>query len=166
MANIFMSHSSKDKEFARKLKKDLIELGHEVWLDEGEIHVGESISLEIQEGINKADYFVLILTPDSIISKWVSLEWDAALQREIKENRTIILPVLLKECEIPLLLQNKLYADFSENYAVGLVKLVKGIANSGFNDENEDDEDIEDQEIYVGFAPSIFRNRYDKFRKF
>jgi hypothetical protein len=37
MAKIFISHSSKDKEFVRQLKKDLEEFGHEIWLDEREI---------------------------------------------------------------------------------------------------------------------------------
>lgn len=134
MVNIFISHSSKDKEFVRRLKRDLEELGHEIWLDEGEIGTGDSISKEIEEGISKMDFLILVLTPDSISSKWVELEWRAALLREIDENKKIILPIYLKSCNVPLLLKERLYADFSKGYDTGLVKLMKNIHNPNSED--------------------------------
>jgi len=138
MAFIFISHSSKDKEFIRKLKRDLESLGHEIWLDEGKIRTGESIPSEIQDGISEADHLILVLSPDSMSSKWVDLEWKAALSREVEEEKKIVIPVYLKSCEVPLLLKERLYVDFREEYAIGLVKLTQSIDRSDSKNFNRD----------------------------
>ena len=50
---IFLSHSSKDKEFVRKLADDLKTYGLSVWFDEWEIKVGDSITNKISQGIDE-----------------------------------------------------------------------------------------------------------------
>jgi hypothetical protein len=45
MSSIFLSHAFEDKQFARKLAKDLRQAGHIVWIDEAEIKVGDSSDL-------------------------------------------------------------------------------------------------------------------------
>lgn len=137
MAKIFISHSSNDKPFIRKLKGDLEELGHEIWMDESEIKIGRSIPSKIQDGISNADYLILVLTPSSMSSKWVDKEWKAAHSLEIEEDRTIILPIYLEKCNIPLLLKDRLYSDFRESYSIGLVKLINSIDNPDII-QNED----------------------------
>ncbi len=129
MAKIFISHSSTDKEFIRKLKKDLEKFGHEIWLDEHEINIGDSISSEIEEGLSNANLLILVLTPDSVSSNWVGLEWRFALSREIEEDKKIIIPIYLKSCEIPIFLKERLYVDFRIDYPVGFAKLVQKIDN-------------------------------------
>ena len=57
MAKIFISHSSHDKGFVRKLAKDLKSIGYEPWLDEWEIKVGDCIVSKVEHGIADADYF-------------------------------------------------------------------------------------------------------------
>lgn len=41
MASIFLSHSSKDNHFARKLAHDLTTYGVTVWLDKARMKVGD-----------------------------------------------------------------------------------------------------------------------------
>jgi TIR domain len=71
IVEVFLSHSSKDKPFVRDLA-DALEAGGEikVWLDEREIDYGENIVLKIADGLD-ADFILLILSPDSVDSKWV-----------------------------------------------------------------------------------------------
>ena len=45
--------------------------------------------------------------------------------RELTERRVIVLPILLEECEIPVLLREKKYADFSRNYRDGFNSLLE-----------------------------------------
>jgi TIR domain len=66
---LFMSHSSKDKWFVRKVADDLRNLGHIVWLDEHSIKVGQSIPQAIQKGINESDYVIIFLSQNSVFSK-------------------------------------------------------------------------------------------------
>jgi hypothetical protein len=78
MVGVFLSHSSKDKPFVRDLANAL-EAGGEikVWLDEREIDYGENIVLKIADGLD-ADFVLLILSPNSVDSKWVKEEWSDA----------------------------------------------------------------------------------------
>jgi len=127
MANIFISYSSEDEKFARKLAEDLIKLGHEPWFDKWEIKVGECIQSKIEHGVSEADYVIIILSPSSVESTWVEKEWKIKYWDEIERNETLVLPVLIENCEIPSLLKIKKYADFRTNYPIGLVDLASSI---------------------------------------
>lgn len=128
MAKIYISHSSKDKDFARQLASDLSDLGYEPWLDEWEIKVGECIVTRIGDGIAEADYVVIVLSPSSVKSGWVEREWKAKYWDEIEQNKTFVLPTLIENCEIQQLLKTKKYADFRKKYSVGLVQLMSSIS--------------------------------------
>ena len=135
MAKIFISHSSKDKEFVMELANDLRELGHKPWLDEWEIKVGECIVTKIEEGVSKSDYVTIVLTPASVFSGWVEKEWKTAYWSEIEKNKIIVLPLLLKDCEIPPLLKTKKYADFRKRYSVGFAQLTQSIVPADFEED-------------------------------
>lgn len=126
-AKIFISHSSKDKEFVRNLAEDLNALGHTPWLDEHSIRVGDCIVSKVEEGVTAADYVVVALSPNSVNSGWVEREWKTKYWDEVSARRTYVLPVLLADCEIPIFLKTKKYADFRKNYAVGLAQLSTAI---------------------------------------
>jgi hypothetical protein len=57
-------------------------------------------------------------------SSWVEREWQAKYWKEIHENKVMIIPVLLEDCNIPILLQTKKYADFRTDYRDGLETLL------------------------------------------
>jgi hypothetical protein len=128
MSKIFMSHSSQDKDFVRRLSVDLKTSGHEPWLDEWEIKVGECIVSKISEGIQDADYAVLVLTPESVASGWVDREWKTMYWSEIQKANLKVLPILLRKCQIPTLLQTKRYADFTTRYEIGFSQLLDTIS--------------------------------------
>ncbi len=130
---IFISHSSKDKDFARKLSDDFLQMGYEPWLDEWEIKVGECIVKKIETGITDADFVVIILSNHSVSSEWVSAEWKTKYWDEIDSTSTLVLPVLIEQCEIPALLKTKKYADFTKSYAVAFEALVSAIKTSKSN---------------------------------
>lgn len=124
-----MSHDSKDKRFVRRLSKDLRAFGHEPWLDEWEIKVGECVTSKIGEAINVSDYVIVVLTPDSVASGWVDREWKTLYWSEIQEADIKVLPVLLRKCDIPPLLRSKKYADFTSEYEVGLRQLIESLSS-------------------------------------
>lgn len=124
MISIFLCHSSKDKGFARRLSEDLKNNGIKVWIDEAEIKVGDSLIEKIEEGIEELQYLGIILSPNSSGSSWVKKELNVAMLREIKAKRVKVLPILYKECKIPIFLEEKKYADFTKNYQEGLTELL------------------------------------------
>ena len=128
MAKVFISHSSADKPFVRDLARDLIALGHEPWLDEWEIKVGDCIVSKIESGVANSDYVVIVLSGRSVASGWVDREWKTKYWDEIEQERTMVLPVLIEDCDLPGLLKTKKYADFRNNYSAGFVSLTGAIS--------------------------------------
>lgn len=114
MSTIFLSHTHVDKPFARKLGNDLRKVGHAVWIDEAEINIGDSLIEKIRLGLDEVDYVAAILSNASIASKWVTRELDIASNREIEENRVVVLPLLIEKVELPGFLKGKLYGNFTE----------------------------------------------------
>ena len=124
---VFISHSSKDKNFVRKLAADLVENGVQVWLDEQRILVGDSISEKIAQGIAESDFFLVVISQNSVESAWVQKELSGAIVREIERRRVTVMPVKLDDAEIPTSIRDKKYADFSGSYATALNELLQAI---------------------------------------
>lgn len=123
MAKVFISYCSEDRKFIRKIANDLRQLGHQIWLDEWEILVGQQIVSKIQKGIEDADFVAVALSRKSIQSGWVEREWQSKYWEEIQQKRISVLPLLIEDCNIPLLLKPKKYADFRQRYIKGIVDL-------------------------------------------
>ena len=122
----FICHSSNDKRFARRMANDLMSHGFKVWLDEFEMLPGDSLYEKIQNGIRTSGWFVIVLSPNSVKSKWCKRELYNALEEEFERNRVYVVPVLYKECSIPGFLKEKLWADFQgKKYKTGFNQLLK-----------------------------------------
>ena len=132
MSSVFLSHSHADKAFARKLAADLRKAGHAVWIDEAEIDIGDSLIEKIRDGLDQVDFVAAILSSASIASPWVTRELDIASNREIEENRVVVLPLLLEPVELPGFLKGKFYGDFTNTsrYAEMLDLLVRKLGPS------------------------------------
>jgi hypothetical protein len=112
--SVFICHSSKDKPFVRKLGDALKAEGVPVWIDEAEIRVGDSIISRIEQAIGDVDYVAVALSPDAVSSPWVQEELRSAMSEQIEERKIKVLPLLVRDCDIPGFLRDKRYADFRE----------------------------------------------------
>lgn len=110
--SVFLSHNHADKNFVRRLARDLESHGIRYWLDEAEMKIGDSLILKIREGIDSVDYFIVVLSPNSVNAPWVVNELDVAMNLQITGKPIKVLPILLKECELPGFLIGKVYGDF------------------------------------------------------
>lgn len=127
--NIFISHSSKDKPFVRKVATDIKLFGHTPWLDEWDIRVGEFIPEKLSIGIENADFIIVVLSEAAMKSKWVEREWQTKYWDEISNNKIHILPILYSDCNIPTLLKSRKYADFRSDYNEGIEGVLDAINN-------------------------------------
>jgi hypothetical protein len=125
----FISYSRKDAAFAKSLSSSLTEVGISNWFDENEMLPGDSLVERLQIAIEKANHFIIILSQESVQSKWVQIELAAAIHLEIETRVKRIIPVVIDECKIPLFVRDYIYADFKnpETYGFGLSKLVQAI---------------------------------------
>lgn len=122
--DIFISHSSRDKAAALQLATTLNFCGVDVWLDDWELEVGQSLTEGIAKAMDESRFIAILITENYNKTVWTKTEYKKALAREQKEQRTVMLPLIVGEAEIPDFLEDKIYIDLRKEYFCGLVKLV------------------------------------------
>ncbi len=106
---IFLSYAHKNAEDAKKLRAKLEERDYDVWIDK-RIRGGDDWRQEIDEALETITDLVVLLTPESADSEWVTQEVHAAKYTDKK-----IHPILVKEFEnraYPLWAQDIQHYDF------------------------------------------------------
>lgn len=94
--DVFISHASEDKDpLVEALVKHLEALGIRVWYDKNNIGWGDSFREKMDEGLSKARYGIIILSPDYIKDEkyWTKAELDALFQKESATGKKVLLPV-------------------------------------------------------------------------
>ena len=109
---IFISYSREDSKFVDHLARKLVARRHHIWLDQWELSVGDSLIEKIQSALTGSGAILVILSKSSVSSEWCRKELSSGLIRELSEKRVVVLPCVIDDCEIPLFLRDKLYADF------------------------------------------------------
>ena len=110
-AHVFICYASEDKAQARDLSSAIAKLGAEVWLDEREISVGDSIVQRIEDGLSQASHLLVLLSENSVEKPWVRKELSSALMRQLAGKSITVLPIRLDNCTIPPILADIRYAD-------------------------------------------------------
>jgi|GEM_PF-1180300 len=122
MSDVFISYSRRDEDAVQRIKKSLTRRGIDVWIDKDDIGTGSRWDMQIQEGIQKSDKILIMLSKASIVSQNVSDEWGYAL-----EKGKHIIPVLLEDCDVPMRIASLQRIEFVEDYDKAMEKLVTEI---------------------------------------
>ena len=175
--SVFISYSSKDNEFAKKLAIGLQNANVSVWIDEGEIKVGESLIEKISNSIDEVDYLVVILSPASVASEWVKREVVFAFTQEIEGGKLKVLPLLYQKCDIPSFLRDKRYIDFTgvKRYEDSFAELLRGLYPSSsqsidkahllISDESPFTKKIRKELLFYKKELGIFRDFFDERKR-
>lgn len=99
-SSCFVSHSSKDKNFAQKLAARLKTEGIPVWYAPEDILPGEKIYDQIKKAIASFDRLLVVLSSNSMKSNWVQTELASALAREHREGTRVLFPVSLVPIDV------------------------------------------------------------------
>jgi len=91
--DVFISHASEDKEdFVRPLANALDESGLDVWYDEFELEIGDSLRDSIDRGLANSDYGIVVLSEAYFEKDWAQYELNGLVARDIDGDK-VILPV-------------------------------------------------------------------------
>lgn len=75
---------------------------------------GDSLIDKIfEEGINKADAIIIVLSKNSVDKPWVREELNASMIKKIKERKKLI-PVLIDDCKVPECLQSVVWEQIKD----------------------------------------------------
>ncbi len=109
---VFISYSQKDSDFSRRINEFLQMSGKTTWFDQESIASASDFQKEIYSGIESADNFLFIISPNAVKSPYCEDEINFAL----KKNKRII-SVLFIETEvkeIPKTLRKIQWIDFTK----------------------------------------------------
>lgn len=91
--DLFISHASEDKaSFVAPLAQALSAFGVNVWYDEYELKLGDSLSRSIDAGLAKSNFGLVVLSPAFISKRWPEYELRGLTSREML-GKKVILPV-------------------------------------------------------------------------
>jgi hypothetical protein len=149
----FISYSTKDEEFAKRLHADLQNNGVRCWFAPHDIQAGKKIHEQIDEAIRRYERLLLILSPNSMNSEWVKTEIRKARKRERteEEKKRVLFPVRLVSFEairdwelfdadegkdLAIEIREYYIPDFSDwknhdSYAEGLKNLLRDLKTEG-----------------------------------
>lgn len=84
---VFLSHTSSDKDVVEPIGVFLSKRGIKVWLDAWSLTPGDSLIDKIGEGLESSDRLVVFLSPESVESNWVRKEVATGLVMELAEDK-------------------------------------------------------------------------------
>ena len=123
--SVFISYSRSDVVFVTDLADRLREAGCKVWHDISQLRGGQTWASEIDRAVRDSDALIVVLSPDSIASEWVQKE--TLLAMKLKKS---IVPILLRETEIPVQFVNLQFIDFRGDKAEATQKLIEALSTS------------------------------------
>lgn len=107
--SVFISYNGADREIARGIANALIAAGMVVWIDEGELLIGDSLIEKIAFAIKDTDYLIAIISENSIQSHWCQKEIAMASTYGIMNRSVKVLPVRVGDVDVPPALIDLIY---------------------------------------------------------
>ncbi|XBD75668.1 toll/interleukin-1 receptor domain-containing protein [Akkermansia massiliensis] len=101
--NIFISYSHVDTKYCEEFKKHMIGLERsglaKPWTDH-KISPGEKLDEKISDSIRNTDIMLLLVSVDFLNSDYcMSHEFKKALEKQNKEGKPIIIPIITRACD-------------------------------------------------------------------
>ena len=110
--DVFLSHSAKDKDTVHGIAERLKQDGLQVWFDEWEIKVGDSIPSKIDQGLEASRVLVLCMSANAFTSDWAELESQTFRFRDPMNKERRFIPLRLDDAEIKVSLAHFAYVDW------------------------------------------------------
>lgn len=89
--DVFISHASEDKpEVATPLAKALEAKGLNVWYDDFQLKLGDSLRRSIDAGISKSKFGVIVISEKFLSKGWTNYELDGIVSRSVSGQQNIL----------------------------------------------------------------------------
>ncbi|MCP3962502.1 MAG: toll/interleukin-1 receptor domain-containing protein, partial [bacterium] len=108
---VFISYTSADRDWAEWIAWTLDASSYSVTFQDWDIRPGQNFIIAMQEASAAARHTVLVLSPSSLVSDFVKVEWSAAVAKDPTGKQRRLIPVRVEECEPEGILGPIVYAD-------------------------------------------------------
>lgn len=132
MSHVFVSYSRQDSAFVETLREQLTASGFEVWTD-SVVRPGNDWRQEIDDAIRQAFVMLVIVTPASKSSEYVTYEWAFALGLGVR-----VIPLIVEPAELHSRLQFLQHIDMTRWQGEDLpwARLLEGLNQIKADDRN------------------------------
>ncbi|UBF26897.1 CHASE2 domain-containing protein [Kovacikia minuta CCNUW1] len=127
MTDVFISYSRKDKEFVRTLHTALKADQRETWVDWEDIPLAANWWAEIEAGIEAADTFIFVISPDSVVSTVCQQEIEHAIQCHKRLMPIFRRDIDMKQLHPTLSKHNALFFREQDDFDGALNALLKAL---------------------------------------
>jgi hypothetical protein len=107
--SVFISYAHEDADLARFFASELVRAGYRVWIDEGELLIGDSLIERIATGIRGAQFVLALVSPASVNSNWCRRELSMAISGELRALGVRVLPLRVAGVDMPPTLEGVRY---------------------------------------------------------
>ncbi|MEO1445473.1 MAG: TIR domain-containing protein, partial [Cyanobacteria bacterium J06635_11] len=111
--DVFLSHSSKDKDVVREIANRLKADSVRVWFDEWEIQPGDNIPHKLEEGLEHSRMLVLCMSAQAFGSDWAQLESNTFRFRDPLNQSRRFIPLRLDDAPLKGSLSQFSYIDWA-----------------------------------------------------
>jgi TIR domain-containing protein len=143
MPDVFISYSADAKKWAGKLASSLRREGVVTWSDFEDLNPGERRFEQLQQALDQARCYVVVLGPRNVMRDWQDREWQGALERTWNDRDRRIIPVLIGHAVPPAFLRNwvSIRLEPGRNELPVVKRLAEIIKKSGAREELQRDGD-------------------------
>lgn len=110
--DVFLNHSSNDKNIVREIANRLKNDGLRVWFDEWELRPGDNKSAKIEEGLERSRVLVFCMSANTLGSEWAKLEASTFRFRDPLFSNRRFIPLRLDDATIKGFLVQFPYIDW------------------------------------------------------
>jgi hypothetical protein len=103
MADIFISYTSSDRDWAMWIAAELKALGDTPHVHEWEIGAGDDIYAWMEARHDAADHVLCVVSDEYLKAPYSTLERNAALWQAAKNRPGFVLFIVVKPCRLPTL---------------------------------------------------------------
>jgi hypothetical protein len=90
----FICHAWEDKaSFVKPLAESLINRGFSIWYDEISLTVGKSMRQEIDNGLRRSRYGIVVLSKSFFQKNWTNYELNGLVELNLLTKRSVIIPI-------------------------------------------------------------------------
>ena len=109
--DFFVSYVSSNQDWAEWLGTQLEQAGYTVFVEAWDVRPGDNRVLALNQGLQRAERVLVVLSPAYFQMEMVQTQWAAALLKDQTGTHRRVLPVLIETCDVDGLLRGLVCID-------------------------------------------------------
>ena len=100
-SNVFLSYAADTKPLAEEIARVLRNQGIQTWADFKDLHPDSLCRDEVEQALQRAQSFIILVGPSDRTTRWQQWEWRSALEQVWTDSAKSLIPIVVGEGELP-----------------------------------------------------------------